>query len=166
MIRAFCNDDGRTFCFESGKNVIENQGVWKLLYDHVDKPLHEGVSQKIFFVAADAHCRANNIDITPEANSGAGPVDFKLSTGYHNRAVVELKLSTNSRILHGYTEQLEAYKRGERTDAGYLVILDVGGSSKQIDRVLKLEAAARAANTPHSPVTVIDATRKKSASKI
>ena len=27
MVRALCNDDGRASCFESGKNVIENQGV-------------------------------------------------------------------------------------------------------------------------------------------
>jgi hypothetical protein len=151
---------------ENYKYVIENQGVWTLLYDNVDKPLHERVSQKVFFVAADAYCRANNVDITPEANSGSGPVDFKLSKGYHSRAVVELKLSTNNKLLHGYTEQLEAYKRGERTDAGYFVILDVGGSSKQVDRVLKLESTARGAKAPHSPVTVIDASRRRSASKI
>jgi hypothetical protein len=146
------------------KQVIEDQGIWKLLYETTGKPLHEHVAQKVFFVMADAYCKANNLDITPEANSGNGPVDFKLSRGYSTRVVVELKLSTNSKLSHGYSEQLQIYKRAERTDTGFLVVLDVGKGTKQLDRLLKLESQARINGEHHSPVTVIDAKPKKSAS--
>jgi hypothetical protein len=145
--------------------LIEHQGIWKLLYDRHGKPLHEQVSQRIFFVVADAYCRANNVDITPEANSGSGAVDFKLSRGYHARVAVELKLSTNSHLSHGYAEQLEAYKCGERTAAAYFVVLDVEGGERQLDRATGVESIARAAGKPHSPIVVIDATRKRPASR-
>lgn len=147
--------------------LIENQGVWKLLYGPGGKPLHEGASQKVFFVAADSYCHANNVDVTPEANSGSGPVDFKLSRGYDARVVVELKLSTNPRLRHGYQTQLDAYMRGERTDVGFFVVLHVTGGrkSKQLDDILNLEAAARSAGQAHSPITVIDARPRASASK-
>jgi hypothetical protein len=152
---------------ENYKYLIENQGVWKALYDSIGgKPLHEHYSQKVFFVTAEAHCKANNLDITPEANSGAGPVDFKFATGYENRVLVELKLSTNPHLKNGYTKQLEAYMRAERAEVGYYVILYVGGSVKQMDEVLRLEALAKNSRKPHSPVTVIDASQKPSASKL
>jgi len=147
--------------------LIENQGVWKLLYGPSGKPLHEGASQKVFFVTADSYCHASNIDVTPEANSGSGPVDFKLSRGYDARIVVELKLSTNPRLRHGYQTQLDAYMRGERTDVGYFVVLHVtsGRKSKQLDDILNLEAGARSAGQPHSPISVIDARPRASASR-
>lgn len=149
---------------EHFKYLIENQGVWKFLY--IDgKPLNEQFSQKIFFVTADAYCRASGVDITPEANSGTGPVDFKFSNGYDVRAVVELKLSRNTSLRNGYTKQLEAYKKGERTDVGYYVVLDVGDGDKQLDDVLRLEMVARNEQSPRSQVIVIDATPKSSASK-
>jgi hypothetical protein len=149
---------------EHFKYLVENQGVWKFLY--VDgKPLHEHFGQKIFFVTADAYCRTSNVDITPEANSGSGPVDFKFSKGYGTRAVVELKLSRNTNLRNGYTKQLEAYKKGERTEVGYYVVLDLGGASKQLDDVLRLETVARNEGSPHSQVIVIDAAPKSSASK-
>ena len=49
--------------------------------------------------------------------------------------------------------------------AAALVIVEVDGNSKQAERVLELEALARNAGDRHSRVVVIDATKKKSASK-
>lgn len=153
---------------ERYKHLIESQGVWKLLYGTDGEALHEQASQKVFFVAADSYCQANDLDITPEANSGSGPVDFKLSQGYEARVVVELKLSTNPRLRHGYTMQLEAYKKAERTDIGYFVVIQVGTKkrkSAQLDDILNMEAAARTAGDPHSPIILIDGRPRASASK-
>ena len=69
------------------KHLVEHRGIWKLLYDRSGKPLHEYVGQKVFFVAADAYCSANNLEITPEADVGSGRADFKISQGYRSRAV-------------------------------------------------------------------------------
>ena len=61
------------------KDLIENNGLCKLLYDDKYKPKHESASQLLFFGIAYAYCYANNLDLTPEADAGRGPVDFKIS---------------------------------------------------------------------------------------
>lgn len=65
---------------ERFKDLIENNGLWKLLYDE-GKPKHESAAQLLFYGIADAYCVANDIDISREVNNGHGPVDFKLSLG-------------------------------------------------------------------------------------
>jgi hypothetical protein len=149
---------------EHYKYTIEHQGLWKNLYDKNKNPLHEHYAQRLFFAMALSFCKTNNLAITPEANSGGGPVDFLFSRGFNLRIVVELKLSTNQRLKHGYTEQLEVYKAAEETDEGFFVVLDVGGIGKQVDAVQKMETAARNARDRHSQVVVVDARPKKSAS--
>ena len=150
---------------EQFRHIIEDTHGWKSLYGSDDELLREPYAQRLFFAIADSYCRANNIDISPESDQGGGPVDFKLSAGYDSRVVVELKYSDNSRLLRGYTNQLEAYKRAERTEAGYYLVLDVGAGGKQITKLLAAETAARNARRRHSPVRVVDARRRKSASK-
>ena len=60
------------------------------------------------------YCDANDFDITPEADGGAGPVDFKISKGYQYRVVVEMKLSSNSNLVHGFEVQLPEYQKAEK----------------------------------------------------
>jgi len=149
------------------QHLIEHQGLWKSLYGSDGKPLHESYAQRLFFAMAIGYCEQNDLAINPESDAGGGPVDFVLSRGFHAKVVVELKLSTNRKIKHGYTKQLEKYKLGERTDEAFYVILNFGTSGgKQIDDVLKLETRARTQKAKHSRVVVIDSRRQKSASKI
>ena len=146
------------------REVIENNGLWKLL--HVNgSPRREKYAQLLFFGVAQAYCEANNIDISPESDAGGGPVDFKFSTGSDAKVVVELKLSKNARLRHGYTNQLEAYKNAERTDLGYFLIMDVGGGERQIEAVQVLETNARRDGDRHSKIEIVDATPKASASR-
>ena len=147
---------------EHYKYTIENQGLWKSLYDSNGAPHHEPYAQRLFFAVARSFCKANDLAIIPEANSGGGPVDFLFSCGFNAKIVVELKLSTNNKLKHGYTKQLEVYKAAEETREGIFVILDVGGSRAQLDAVLQLETAARNARDRNSPVVVVDATPKRS----
>lgn len=71
------------------------------------KPRPESMSQMLFYMIASVYCKINNLDITPEAETGRGPVDFKVSSGFSDRVLVEVKLSSNPGLLHGYTTQLE-----------------------------------------------------------
>jgi hypothetical protein len=148
------------------KHLIEDKASWKVLYGQDHQPLPEIHAQKLFYAVADSYCKANNIDITPEANSGPGPVDFKFSHGYDTRIVVEIKLTTNSKLLQGYTKQLDKYKKAERTDAGYYLVLDFGGAGRQLENVLGLESRAANAGETHSVVHVVDARRQLSASNL
>lgn len=148
------------------KHIVEDRAVWKSLYGPDGAVLHEHYAQRLFLVTALSYCKANNIDISPETNPGGGPVDFKLSHGFDDKVVVEMKLSSNPQLDHGYTKQLERYKRGEDTPHGHFVIIHVGRGHRQVDTVLKREILARKEKRPYSPVTVIDGTEKKSASKL
>lgn len=63
-------------------------------------PLPEAVAQDLFKAIAYSYCDANDLDITPEAETGKGQVDFKLSRGT-DRAIVEVKKSTNGKPDRG-----------------------------------------------------------------
>ncbi|WP_417699622.1 hypothetical protein [Pseudoalteromonas lipolytica] len=142
------------------KDLVENKGLWKQFWISDSKPRNEHSAQEIFCSIAHSFCKANNIDLSPEANFGNGPVDFKLSSGYHSKVVVEMKLSTNSRIVHGYETQLEVYKSAESTKYGILLIIDVGGIGNKHEKILQLKQ-----EYPLSEVWYVDANRKASASK-
>jgi hypothetical protein len=147
------------------QHTIEQRGLWRSLYDSDGQPHHESYAQRLFFAMALSYCKANDVGIDPESNAGSGPVDFVVSRGFHARVAVELKLSTNPRLKHGYTTQLGTYKASQETEAGLFVILNVGSGDRRIEEVLRIEAEARRNGQKHSPVIVVDATPKEPASR-
>jgi hypothetical protein len=76
------------------------------------------LQQRLFFAVAYSYCDANNIDLSPECDAGSGQVDFKFSKGFDARVVVEIKLSTNPKVIAGYSMQLQTYMKAEETDRG------------------------------------------------
>jgi hypothetical protein len=147
------------------QDLIENKGLWKELWDENGKPRKEKASQRLFFAVAYSYCKANNIDLTPEADSGNGPVDFKLSQGFDSKLVVEVKLSTNGSLVHGYEKQLEIYKKADDTDLGVFLIIDVGGIGKKYDEVQKIRNDFIKEHGKASSIWYVDGTQKASASK-
>jgi hypothetical protein len=146
--------------------LIEDRRFSEELY-HAGKPRPEKASQRLFFAVAYSYCKANNLDITPEAETGTGPVDFKVASGFHGRVLVEIKLSTNPKLLTGYRRQLEAYKTAEETAKAYYVVLDVGGSMvKKRKTLAKLQNDAVAREEQVSPIIFIDGLRRPSASRL
>jgi hypothetical protein len=115
---------------EQFKILVEANGLWRLLYDDKYKPKHESAAQLLFFGIADSYCKANNIDISREPNNGHGPVDFKLSKGYKEKVVVEIKLTSNSQLLHGIQTQLPMYMEQENTNKAIYLIIDNGNRSR------------------------------------
>ncbi|MBK1891698.1 hypothetical protein Undi14_16835 [Undibacterium sp. 14-3-2] len=147
------------------QDLIENKGLWKELWDENGKPRKEKASQRLFFAVAYSYCKANNIDLTPEADSGNGPVDFKLSQGFNSKLVVEIKLSTNGTLVHGYEKQLEIYKKAEDTNSGVFLIIDVGGIGRKYDEVQKLRTDFIKQLGKASDIWFVDGNQKASASK-
>lgn len=145
------------------KKVVEDNNMWELLWNGTVHR-HERASQLLFFAVATVMCAVNNVDISPETNSGGGPVDFKFSTGFHGRLVVEMKLSKGN-VEHGYKTQLEVYKKAAGTSAGIFVIMNIGGMGLKLRKIERLRDAARARGELASDIIVIDARRKASASK-
>ncbi|WDH55196.1 hypothetical protein PUP75_10475 [Pseudomonas chlororaphis] len=146
------------------QDLIENKGIWKELWSDDKKPRREKAAQRLFFTMAYSYCKANNLDITPEADAGNGPVDFKFSSGFNNRVLVEIKLSTNS-LLHGYQKQLEIYKTAEDTDHGIYLVIDVGGLGQKYAEVQRARREAIERGEKTSKIFLIDGNRKASASK-
>ena len=78
--------------------------------------------QALFMQTVATHCRANNIDVSAEANIGRGPVDFKMAIGYSARVLVEAKLARNTKFWHGLHRQLPKYLEAERVSEGIFIV--------------------------------------------
>jgi hypothetical protein len=155
----------KTIC-EHFKSLIENNGLFKLIYEN-DKVTvrHESVPQKLFFAVSQIFCIANNIDVSPETNSGAGSVDFKFSVGFNQKITVELKYSKSNNLIDGFKLQLDAYNKAEQTDKSIYLVINVDDNSKLDDLlVLYKQEKARNANIPE--IIIVDSKYKDSASKL
>jgi len=130
------------------------------------KPKHERTEQRIFFAVAYVHCKDNNLDITPEADTGNGPVDFKFSSRFDARVLVEIKLSTNSKLRSGYEKQLEKYKAAEETAEGFYVVIDVGNMGKKYDNLIAAHTNRVDNGSTVSTIKLIDGSRRPSASTL
>jgi len=146
------------------RELVENKGLWKELWAKGKRRPEKSV-QRIFFGIADAHCRANNLDITPEADSGSGPVDFKISSSYTNRVLVEVKLSTNPNVVTGFQTQLETYKKAESTTRATYLLVDVGSMGNKYKRIVALRDDALKRGQPASDIVLVDGQQQESASK-
>jgi hypothetical protein len=123
------------------KELIETHALAEALYTDDGKPRKERIAQKVFFAIADAYCAANGLDISPETNSGRGAVDFKFSMGYVLRVVVEVKLTSNTRLLHGYETQIREYQKAEGTEHAIYLVIDNGGAPNRLAELRRRSAA-------------------------
>lgn len=147
------------------KRLVEMNGIWKELWTPQDKPHHESTAQRLFFLMAHSFCKAYDIDLSPEVDAGNGAVDFKLSSGYSKKVVVEIKLSTNTSLVHGYEKQLEIYKLADETLVGLFVIIDVGQLGNKLKKVEELKTSFLLEKGYASDIHYIDGRQKRSASK-
>jgi hypothetical protein len=145
------------------KHHVENGNLWEELWIR-DKPKRERASQLIYYAIADAFCKANNVDISPEANMGGGPIDFKFSTVYSTRVLVEIKRSSGS-VVHGYEKQLESYKAASQTELAIFVVIDYGDLGEKLVTIRDARRRRIDSGLRASDIVVIDATPKASASK-
>lgn len=145
-------------------NLIENNGLYELLYDSNGKPKHESAAQLLYFGIADSYCKANDLDLIREGNNGRGPVDFKLSRGTKNKALVEVKLTSNNQLLHGIQTQLPIYMKQENVKKAMYLIID-NGHEIALKHFINYYNSLTVEEKGKIEYMVIDATPKKSASK-
>jgi hypothetical protein len=148
---------------EQFRHLIEDQRMNRMFFVD-DKPRKEKFTQLLFQCVAASYCDASGIDISPETDSGAGPVDFKFSDG-PEKLVVEVKLSSNQSVVHGYQKQLTAYQDAENTAKGYYLLLDVGRMGNKWDNLMKVAKKDKDFGE-HRKIFKIDATLKPSASNL
>jgi len=150
---------------EHYKNLVENNGLFKMFHNPDGTYRPESFAQMLFFAIADSYCTANNLDISPESDSGRGPVDFKVSKGL-TKVNVEMKLSKNPKLLHGYENQLPIYDKAEKTNNSifFIVLLDES-HMKSVKKVFDYRLKNETLDKKLPQIIVVDATIKKSASK-
>jgi hypothetical protein len=145
------------------KRHVETGNLWEELWAG-NKPKKERASQLIYYAIADAFCKANDLDISPEANMGGGPIDFKFSSGYTARVLVEMKRSGGT-VVHGYEKQLEFYRAASQTDFAVFVVIDYGDIGSKLVEIRRIRDERLKNGERASEIVVIDATKKASASK-
>ncbi len=127
---------------EQFRFLIEERRLSSELYTD-GKPRNERSAQKLFFCVAYAYCKANDIDVTPEAESDNGPVDFKLSIGFNARYLVEIKLSKNSKLIAGYKKQITKYMAAEESKTAVYLVIDLGDLGLKADKLMTLKNEAQ-----------------------
>ena len=142
------------------KQVIENNNGYKLFYYKNDPVQREADLQIIFRLT----WFASSFEVDSEVDNGRGPVDYKISKGSADKTLVEFKLASNSKLKKNLANQVEVYKKANRTENALKVILFFTNEEylnvKKILKDLKLDNDKN--------IILIDATRenKKSASTV
>lgn len=149
------------------KTMIEDNHMYWLLYNDNHDFRDERVAQLLFYMMAHFYCEANNIDLSRECDPGVGELDFKLSNGFKKKVLIEVKKASSGSLISGYTKQLPAYERAERTESGYyLVIKDRSNTDKNIKKLLDTQLELIHQGKKCSEIIIVDALEKKSASKL
>lgn len=143
------------------KRLLEANGLCTVLYDN-GKLRNEKTAQRIFHAVSTVWCRTFNVAISPESDSGRGPVDFTFSLSNDSKVCVEFKYSNNKKLEKGLSMQLPTYMAAESAVHGFYFILQVPGSD-----CLLANVQAQANQLPSSvEIVVADARPKPSASKL
>lgn len=149
------------------KMMIEDNHMYWLLYNDNHEFRDEKAAQLLFYMMAHFYCTANNIDLSRECDPGVGELDFKLSNGFHEKVLIEVKKASSGSLLAGFEKQLPAYEKAERTiNSFYLVIKDKLNAEQRIQKLIekKQELQHQGEKTPE--IIVVDAIEKPSASKL
>ena len=126
---------------EFQRYVEQNEG-WRLLWNENGTPRREEAAQLLFLGIIKHYCKANNIDISREADIGRGPVDFKVSHGYQLRALLELKLAKNTKFWDGLERQLPTYQRAENIVIGYFIVIVY--TDRDLEKIRNIQARVNA----------------------
>ncbi|MDB0566913.1 hypothetical protein AB6Q13_07670 [Ralstonia solanacearum] len=145
------------------KRLLEDNQLCKLLYDKGGQRKHESAAQLLFFGVASAYCRANDLELSPESDAGRGPVDFKVSSGFQGKVLVEVKLTSNQQLVHGFEKQLPIYQQAEDAQRGIYLVIDNGGASDA--RLDSFKKKVIAAGGKGLTVVYVDGNPRPSASK-
>lgn len=149
------------------KMMIENNHMYWLLYNDNHQFRDEKAAQLLFYMMAHFYCKANNIDLSRECDPGVGELDFKLSSGFTKKVLIEVKKASSTSLQVGYTKQLPAYEKAEwTTDSFYLVIKDKQNTDAAIKKLLDIRTERLHQGKKCPEIIVIDALEKPSASKL
>ncbi len=149
------------------RNIVENNGGFKVCYDDKKNLRHESIPQKLFHSIAKSYIEGKEyyVDISPESDAGRGPVDFKFSQG-KCKINVELKYSANPKLIAGYKYQIREYNKAEGTMFSIYLVLAQTKDKNAINKLLQLEKKQKLSSQHVPIVEIVNLNYKKSASRI
>ena len=152
-------DEART-AVATFKTYVEDQDGYQLINRGDGTPFASEKEVQSFFGLLLQRTR---FDVNREPNNGRGPVDFKISSGAHDKALIEFKLAKSSSLRRNLQNQVAIYEKANGTHQSVKVIICYTEQDKtKVTKVLKdLDLAGDAS------IVVIDARsdNKPSASK-
>jgi hypothetical protein len=155
---------GKTICEQYAK-LIESNGWFEFLYDNKGKLRNERFAQKLFYGIADQYCLANDLNLSREPNAGSGALDFKITKGYRAIVTVEIKYSSNTSLLKGFSTQLPTYNKAENADTSIYLVLRTTKTDNSIRQLSKICKATKDKGNRVPEIIIIDARPQRSASQ-
>lgn len=153
---------------EKYRHSVEDSSLWKSLWENgAHRP--ESDAQRIFWAIVMHLCPEYDVDVTPEADEGVGPVDFKFSRGGTKKALAEFKLADNSHFWNNLETQLPAYLKAAAISCGYFVVVqfeDKHCTSTFVNKVKRIVARVSEEAGLNYESVFIDARKRPSASKL
>jgi hypothetical protein len=147
------------------KHFIEQQKGWELLWDrYYSKP--EKAVQRLMFGIVFQICAVNNVSVDPEVNAGRGPVDFKFSSGFNAKCLLETKLARNTKWIVSVTRQLPTYIVADIGKYGVYLLVSYDNFMHENIVKLKEAAASVASRGIEIDVMVVDASRDKQSASL
>lgn len=143
------------------KDWVENNRGWAEIQNAPTKRREKAI-QRFMHLGAKYYLQMNNIDLSPEPDSGRGPVDIKLSRG-NDKTLAEIKLSSNSQYMHGYREQVQEYGLAERTRNLIFVFVDLGNPVR-LSSIKNEHQKNQKRGIPSPELIVVDARKRNAAS--
>lgn len=149
------------------KIAVTNKKGYILLKNKNNSFIAEPKISKFVHIIFDARIKdaGFNVDISPEQNSGFGPVDFKISRG-DDKVLIENKISTNPKLLTCIDEekQIHTYLKSEECNNAYLLVFI--DKESDVDKINELRRkAARYKKKYNIYVRDIDCIDREAASR-
>tara|TARA_B100000508_G_scaffold140564_1_gene142078 strand:+ start:6940 stop:8448 length:1509 start_codon:yes stop_codon:yes gene_type:complete len=101
------------------KECIELKDLYKNLYDANGKPASEDWIQRLFWFV----WYGTPSDVNREPKNGLGEPDYTVSIGAKDKSLVEFKLASSTSLEKNVKNQLETYKKTNKTRQGIWVIV-------------------------------------------
>jgi hypothetical protein len=101
------------------KDIIENKGGHRLFYLK-GKPIR---TEEHLHILYRLTWNGTLSDVSREVNDGRGPVDFKVSRGAADKALVEFKLASNSQLKRNLQNQVPIYEKASDARRSLKVIV-------------------------------------------
>ena len=149
------------------KDLVEKNRMSSLFYRQGRTP-DETDWQLLLFAIARTYAKASNGDyhISREDNPGPGEIDLHFTRGRKDNVCVELKVSGNGNIVHGYEEQLKGYMMAEDAKRGiYMVVLQDNQHQKDINHVMQKAQEYKDFGEDAPEVIIVDGRKQLSASQ-